>query len=135
MVVTNHSAASAAGAQILAEGGNAMDAAVAAILALSACEPMMVGLFRGGLMHLAHPDGSHDILYGMACAPPASRPKMFEGRDPRKQNVGGLSVAVPVNLPAWEAALKRHGRFSLTDEIAPAIRLTERGFEVSGYLN
>jgi len=135
MVVTNHPAASAAGAQMLAEGGNAVDAAVAAILALSVCEPMMVGLFGGGLMHLAHPDGSHDILDGMACAPFASRPEMFEGRDPRKQNVGGLSVAVPANLLAWEAALKRHGRFSMADVIAPAIRLAERGFAVSGYLN
>ncbi len=135
MVVTNHPAASAAGAQMLAEGGTAVDAAVAAILALSVCEPMMVGLFGGGLMHLAHPDGSHDILDGMACAPFASRPEMFEAREPRKQSAGGLSVAVPANLLAWEAALKRHGRFSMADVIAPAIRLAERGFAVSGYLN
>lgn len=135
MVVTNHPAASAAGAQMLAEGGNAVDAAVAAILALSVCEPMMVGLFGGGLMHLAHPDGTHEVLDGMACAPFAARPEMFEGRDPRKQMLGGLSVAVPANLLAWEAALKRHGRFSMADVIAPAIRLAERGFTVSGYLN
>ena len=135
MVVTNHPAASAAGAQMLAEGGNAVDAAVAAILALTVCEPMMVGLFGGGLMHLAQPDGSHEILDGMACAPFSSRPEMFEGRDPRRQNVGGLSVAVPANLLAWENALKRHGRFSLADVMAPAIRLAAHGFEVSGYLH
>lgn len=135
MVVTNHPAASAAGAQMLAEGGNAVDAAVAAILALSVCEPMMVGLFGGGLMHLALPDGSHEVLDGMACAPFAARPEMFEGRDPRKQSHGGLSVAVPANLLAWEAALKRHGRLSLADVITPAIRLAERGFPASGYLH
>jgi gamma-glutamyltranspeptidase/glutathione hydrolase len=135
MVVTNHPAASAAGAQMLAEGGNAVDAAVAAILALTVCEPMMVGLFGGGLMHLAHPDGTHEVLDGMACAPFAARPEMFEGRDPRKQTLGGQSVAVPANLLAWEAALKRHGRFSMADVIAPAIRLAERGFTVGGYLN
>lgn len=135
MVVTNHPAASAAGAQMLAEGGNAVDAAVAAILALTVCEPMMVGLFGGGLMHLAQPDGTHEILDGMACAPFSARPEMFEDRDPRKQNVGGLSVAVPANLLAWENALKRHGRFPLADVIAPAIRLAARGFEVSGYLH
>ncbi|MEI6160399.1 MAG: gamma-glutamyltransferase [Roseococcus sp.] len=135
MVVTNHPAASAAGAQMLAEGGNAVDAAVAAILALTVCEPMMVGLFGGGLMHLAHPDGTHEVLDGMACAPFAARPEMFEGRDPRKQTLGGQSVAVPANLLAWEAALKRHGRFSMADVIAPAIRLAEGGFTVSGYLN
>ena len=135
MVVTNHPAASAAGMQMLAEGGNAVDAAVAAILALSVCEPMMVGLFGGGLMHLALPDGQHDIVDGMACAPFAARPEMFEGRDPRKQSVGGLAVAVPANLLAWEDALKRHGRMGMADVIAPAIRLAERGFEVSGYLH
>ena len=135
MVVTNHPAASAAGAQMLAEGGNAVDAAIAAILALSVCEPMMVGIFGGGLMHLAQPDGSHEVLDGMACAPITARPEMFEGRDPRKQTHGGLSVAVPANLLAWEAALTRHGRFSMADVIAPAIRLAERGFEVSGYLH
>jgi gamma-glutamyltranspeptidase/glutathione hydrolase len=135
MVVTNHPAASAAGAQMLAEGGNAVDAAVAAILALSVCEPMMVGLFGGGLMHLAHPDGRHEVLDGMACAPFAARPEMFEGREPAKQLRGGQSVAVPANLLAWEAALKRHGRFSMADVVAPAIRLAERGFAVSGYLN
>jgi gamma-glutamyltranspeptidase/glutathione hydrolase len=135
MVVTNHPAASAAGAQMLAEGGNAVDAAVAAILALSVCEPMMVGLFGGGLMHLAHPDGTHEVLDGMACAPFSARPEMFEGREPHRQLRGGQSVAVPANLLAWEAALKRHGRFSMADVIAPAIRLAERGFTVGGYLN
>ena len=134
MVVTNHPAASAAGAQMLAEGGNAVDAAVAALLALSVCEPMMVGLFGGGLMHLAGADGAHVVLDGMACAPLATRPEMFEGRDPRLQSVGALSVAVPANLLAWEAALRDHGRLSLADAIEPAIRLASRGFVAGAYL-
>lgn len=135
MVVTNHPAASAAGAQMLAEGGNATDAAVAAMLALSVCEPMMVGLFGGGLMHLASPDGAHVVLDGMASAPLATRPEMFEGRDPRLQSVGALSVAVPANLLAWEAALRDHGRLSLADVIEPAIRLASRGFTAGAYLS
>ncbi len=135
MVVTNHPAASAAGAQMLAEGGNAVDAAVAAILALSVCEPMMVGIFGGGLMHIAAPDGRHEVLDGMATCPLTSRPEMYEGQDPRRQSVGALSVAVPANLLAWEAGLKRHGRFSMADVIEPAIRLASRGFEASGYLH
>ena len=56
--------------------------AVAALLALSVCEPMMVGLFGGGTMHLAAPDGTHRVLDGMASAPLAARPEMYEGRDP-----------------------------------------------------
>lgn len=135
MVVTNHPAASAAGAQMLAEGGNAVDAAVAAILALTVCEPMMVGMFGGGLMHIASPDGKHEVLDGMATCPLNSRPEMYEDRDPRKQSVGALSIAVPGNLLAWEAGLKRHGRFSMADVIEPAIRLASKGFEAGGYLH
>ncbi len=135
MVVANHPAASAAGAQMLAEGGTATDAAVAALLALSVCEPMMVGLFGGGLMHLASPEGRHAVLDGMASAPFAARPEMFEEQPPARQSVGGLSVAVPRNLRAWEAALASHGRFTLADCCEPAIRLAERGFAASRYLS
>ncbi len=55
MVVTNHPLASAAGLQLLAEGGNAVDAAVAALFALSVVEPMMVGPLGGGLAHIRLP--------------------------------------------------------------------------------
>jgi len=135
MVVTNHPAASAAGAQMLAEGGNAVDAAVAALLALTVVEPMMVGVFGGGLMHIAAPDGTHEVLDGMASAPMAARPEMFEGTPPGTQTMGGRSVCVPANLLAWEAALARHGRLSLADVAEPAIRLARRGFLASAYLS
>lgn len=135
MVVTNHPAASAAGAQMLAEGGTAVDAAVASLLALTVVEPMMVGVFGGGLMHIAAPDGRHEVLDGMATAPFAARPEMFENAPPNAQTVGGRSVCVPANLLAWEAALARHGRFTLADVAEPAIRLARRGFAASAYLS
>jgi gamma-glutamyltranspeptidase/glutathione hydrolase len=50
------------------------------------------------------------------------------------QTVGALSVAVPANLLAWEAALKAEGRFTLADCAEPAIRLAARGFAASAYL-
>ena len=62
MVVTNHPLASVAGMQMLAAGGNAVDAAVAALFTLTVVEPMMVGILGGGFAHLRLPDGTHTCL-------------------------------------------------------------------------
>ena len=77
MVVTNHPLASAAGAEMLAGGGNAVDAAVAALFALSVVEPMMVGLLGGGFANLRLPDGTHTILEGQGLCPAAVGPTTF----------------------------------------------------------
>ncbi|MCS6892271.1 MAG: gamma-glutamyltransferase [Rhodovarius sp.] len=145
MVVTNHPAASAAAATMLAEGGTAVDAAVAGLFALSVCEPMMVGLFGGGMFHLRQPDGRHVIFDGGAAAPAAAHASLFTPARPddpfvleavgRANMVGPLSVAAPANLLAWCAVLKEAGRFSLADVMAPAIRLAREGFRVSAYLH
>ena len=57
MVVTNHPLGSAAGAEMLAAGGNAVDAAIGALFALTVVEPMMVGIFGAGMTHLRLADG------------------------------------------------------------------------------
>ena len=144
MAVTNHPAASAAAAMMLAEGGTAVDGAVAGLLALSVCEPMMVGLFGGGVFHLRDAAGAHTIFDGLSTAPAAAHATMFTPAKPddplvieaegRANILGPLSVAVPGNLLAWTAALAREGRFSLADVLQPAIRLARRGFTVSHYL-
>ncbi len=76
MVVTNHPLASAAGAQMLLGGGNAIDAAVAALFSLTVVEPMMVGVLGGGLSHLRLADGRHRVIDGLSLAPAAARPDM-----------------------------------------------------------
>src|SRR5215470_9832671 len=78
MVVTNHPLASAAGAQMLLAGGNAIDAAVAGLFALTVVEPMMVGVLGGGMFHIRRPDGSHRILEGSSPAPLAAGSDMYE---------------------------------------------------------
>lgn len=69
MVVTNHPLASAAGAEMLAGNGNAVDAAIAALFTLTVVEPMMVGILGGGLAHLRLADGRHIVIDGLATAP------------------------------------------------------------------
>jgi gamma-glutamyltranspeptidase/glutathione hydrolase len=144
MVVTNHPLASAAGVEMLAAGGNAIDAGIAALFALTVVEPMMVGLIGGGMSHIRLPDGTHEVLDGLATVPAAGRADMFTPVSQdwpaaletvgRRNAVGGLAVAVPGNLLAWTDALARHGSFSLADVMAPAIRLARHGFTVTPYL-
>src|SRR3954471_12634802 len=78
MVVTNHPLASAAGSHMLLAGGNAIDAAVAALFALTVVEPMMVGILGGGVAHIRLTDGRHVVLDGLSTAPSRARPDMFQ---------------------------------------------------------
>ncbi|HET7344160.1 MAG TPA: gamma-glutamyltransferase, partial [Methylomirabilota bacterium] len=144
MIVTNHPLASAAGAEMLAGGGNAVDAAVAALFALSVVEPMMVGVFGAGHAHLFLAGGRHTVLDGYTAAPAAARPDMFRPVSDawpdymeaagRENSVGLRSVGVPGNLAAWCEMLARFGTLELPAVMAPAIRHAEGGFRVTGYL-
>ena len=136
MVVTNHPLASAAGLTVLTQGGNAVDAAVAALFALTVVEPMMVGIMGGGLCHLRLPDGRHTVIDGLSTAPAAARPEMFGAAAlaARANVVGPLAVAVPAALLAWCTTLERYGTMTLADILHPARHLAERGFTVTPYL-
>jgi gamma-glutamyltranspeptidase/glutathione hydrolase len=144
MVVTNHPLASAAGAEMLLAGGNAVDAAIAALFALTVVEPMMVGVLGGGVAHIRTADGRHVVLDGLSTAPGAARPDMYETVSDtlpdyretigRRNTIGGLAVAVPGALAGWCAALDRFGSLTRADVIEPAIRFAARGFVVSPYL-
>ena len=144
MVVTNHPLASAAGAQMLAAGGNAVDAAVAALFTLTLVEPMMVGILGGGFANLRLADGTQTILEGQGRCPQAVGPDTFTP-DPaagpgvldavgRRNSLGRAAVAVPGNLMAWCQMLQRHGSLPLADVVQPAIGHAERGFAATAYL-
>jgi gamma-glutamyltranspeptidase/glutathione hydrolase len=144
MVVTNHPLASAAGAEMLAAGGNAIDAAIAALFALTVVEPMMVGILGGGIAHLRLADGRHVVIDNQSMAPLATGPTTYTP-DPnaapgtmdtigRKNAVGPTAVATPGNLKGWCEALNRFGTLPLTDVMEPAIRHASRGFRVTRYL-
>jgi gamma-glutamyltranspeptidase/glutathione hydrolase len=144
MVVTNQPLGSAAGAEMLAAGGNAVDAAIGALFALTVVEPMMVGIFGAGMTHLRLADGRHLVIDNYTTAPAASRPDMFKPvsdtwpdylRAESDVNlVGLLSVAVPGTLKAWAEAVTRFGRLDLETVMQPAIRHAERGFRATPYL-
>ena len=144
MVVTNHPLGSAAGSELLLAGGNAVDAAVAALFALTVVEPMMVGVLGGGLMHLRLASGEHLVLDGISTAPARAHAAMYEPVSDtlpdyqetagRKNLVGALAVAVPSALAAWCEALAKFGTKPLAEVIAPASRLAEDGFATTPYL-
>ena len=144
MVVTNHPLASAAGAEMLAAGGNAIDAAIAAFFTLTVVEPMMVGILGGGMAHIRLADGTHTVIDGQSTAPLATGPTVYTP-DPnappgtmetigRKNALGPTAVAAPGNLMGWCEALARFGTFPLADVMEPAIRHASRGFRVTPYL-
>jgi len=144
MVVTNHPLASAAGAEMLAAGGNAVDAAISALFTLTVVEPMMVGILGGGLAHIRLADGSHRIIDGLPRAPAAARPDCYrpisdtlpdyldvEGRE---NTLGAKAVAAPGALLGWCEALERFGTMPLADVMEPAIRHASRGFRATPFL-
>lgn len=145
VVVTNHPLGSVAGHEMLAAGGNAVDAAVAALLALTVVEPMMVGIAGGGLAHLRLASGTHIVFDCMSHAGAAAKPDMFRPlsdhlpdymeTEGRRNLVGPSAVAVPGNLAGWCSMHEKHGVLPFSDVIAPAIRLATNGFRATGYLS
>jgi len=145
VVCSNHPLASAAGAEVLSAGGNAVDAAIATLFALTVVEPMMVGILGGGVAHLRMADGRQTVVDGLSTAPAAAHEHMFPlapGAGPevretpdRSNAVGALSVAVPSSLRAWTQTLAAYGTWPLADVLEPAIRLAARGFIVTPYLS
>lgn len=143
MVVTNHPMGSAAGMEILAAGGNAVDAAVAALLALTVVEPMMVGIAGGGLAHIRMADGRHVVIDALSTAAaamhaaiydPASDAPLEMQAKARRSEIGASAVAVPGNLAGWCDMQTRYGTLAFADVVDPALRLADKGFAVTPYL-
>ncbi len=118
-----------AGAEMLARGGNAVDAGVAAVFAAAVVEISHFGL--GGeapmLIYLAR-SREVVVINGQGTAPQAATPAAFAGRDSIPGN-GPLGATVPAVVDATALALARHGTLSLGDVLGPAIRLAD-GFRM-----
>jgi gamma-glutamyltranspeptidase / glutathione hydrolase len=145
MVVSNHPLASSAGAEMLAAGGNAIDAAIATLFTLTVVEPMMVGIIGGGMAHIRLADGSHRFIDGQSTVPAAVKPDTYKSRPGSAHDVfdtvgdenlnGPKAVAVPGSLKAWCETLERFGTMSLADVMQPAIKHASRGYAATPYLH
>ena len=129
--------ASRIGLEVLRDGGNAADAAVATAAALGVTEPYSAGIGGGGyFVYFDAATGEVTTLDGRETAPAGMGPNAFINPAtgtpyPFATAVSsGLSVGVPGTLATWETALDRFGTDSLREALQPAIVLANRGFTV-----
>ena len=129
--------ASKVGMQVLNDGGNAVDAAVATAAALGVTEPYSCGIGGGGFMVVYRAsDGSVSTIDSRETAPAAFQPNSFidpgTGQPiPFDERVtSGLGVGVPGTVRGWEQALGKFGSRPLSELLQPSIRLASRGFVV-----
>jgi gamma-glutamyltranspeptidase/glutathione hydrolase len=135
-IASAHQAATDAGLEILADGGNAFDAAVAVSAALGVVEPGSSGIGGGGfwLLHRLADDFSV-MIDGRETAPAAATTDMYldeSGGVDRDLAINGpLSAGIPGAPAAWVYLAERYGTLPLEAVLAPAIRLAEEGFAVN----
>ncbi len=143
MVVTPDSRATQTAIEILKQGGNAVDAAVAAGWVMTVVSPQSSGIGGGGLF-LFYDIGTRRILFfdGSVRAPGNAKPEIFRDAQGkllsyRERSLGGLSVGVPGFLKLTEEIHAKYGthKFPFEKLFDPAILLAENGTEVSAELS
>ncbi len=129
VVTSAHFLASMAGVEMLLDGGNAMDAAVATAAALNVVEPYMSGLAGCGVMLVSSARRQEQVVLDFTgFAPRAADARRVRGEELR---VGPKAIVTPGNLGGWFAALERFGSMPRARVLAPAIRLAEDGFPLT----
>lgn len=129
MVVTARSRASEVGQNILEQGGNAVDAAVAVGYALAVVHPCCGNLGGGGFM-VIHLDGEDIFLNFREKAPQAAFPELYQQQGMSSRQ-GYSAVAIPGTVKGLNTALKRYGTMSREEVMQGAITLAREGFILS----
>ena len=137
MVVSQHFVASQVGVDVLWDGGNAVDAAVATAFALAVVHPAAGNLGGGGFL-LYRPAKGEPVAYDFReTAPAGSEAAMFlrDGRyDPALHNEGHRAVGVPGTVAGLHMAWRAHGKLDWKRLVQPAVGLARDGFMVTDAL-
>ncbi|MBM4186611.1 MAG: gamma-glutamyltransferase [Gemmatimonadetes bacterium] len=132
-VATSQPLATGAALEILARGGNAIDAAVAAAAVLNVTEPHMTGM--GGDLFAQVWSAADGKLFGLDASGRSGSKvdlqALLAAGETRSPASGAKAVTVPGALAGWDALVRRFGTMTLGDLLQPAIRLAEEGFPVS----
>ena len=134
MVVSASAIASQVGRDVLAAGGNAIDAAIATGFALAVTYPTAGNIGGGGFMVVRFPDGRATTIDFRERAPAASRPHMFTDSSgaysARLHHNSHVSVGVPGTVAGFELAHRKYGRMAWRGLVAPSAALADTGFVV-----
>lgn len=134
-IASAHPLATNAGLDILAQGGNAFDAAIAVAATLAVVEPYHTSIGGGGFW-LLHQESAHKNFFidSRETAPLASRKDMYLDKNGKAiaglSLNGGLAAAIPGQPAAFVYIAEQYGRLPLTQTLEPAINLAENGFIV-----
>lgn len=137
-VASAHPSATQAGISILAQGGNAFDAAIAVAAALAVVEPYSAGMGGGGfwLLHRQQ-DGLQTFVDARETAPAAATETMYQdkaGNVVRDWAINGPAAAgIPGQAAAFAHIAEHYGNLPLSQSLAPAITLAKDGFPVDTY--
>ncbi len=135
MVASDHVLASEAGAAVLAQGGNAVDAVVAAALAAGVVQPAGSGLGGGGFAVVVEADGTRHVLDFREVAPAAATRDMYVNAEASDASrIGGLAVGVPGEGAGLSALHERFGKLPLPKVVGPAVTLADKGFSLGPHL-
>ena len=132
MVASSNGLASAAGVEVMKEGGNAIDAAVATGFALAVVHPQAGNLGGGGFMLIRLHDGATHFIDFRETAPSKATATMYQ--DPSGSVIPGLStvgykaIGVPGSVKGLVYAERHFGKLGLARVMAPAIRLAREGY-------
>ncbi|XP_043709470.1 glutathione hydrolase 1-like [Telopea speciosissima] len=134
VVTTDDGRCSRIGRDILKEGGNAVDAAIAAALCLGVVSPASSGLGGGAFMLVRLASGKVEAMDMRETAPLQASQNMY-GENSALKASGALSIAVPGELAGLHKAWKQHGRLPWKRLVRPAENLARKGFKISPYLH